>query len=103
MPDADDRHVLAAAITAGAATIVTFNRRHFPAARLSPYGIQALSPDAFLCAVYDATPERFREAVQQILARLRNPPRTWEGHVTVLRDNGLTQLAARLAATVVSD
>lgn len=103
LPDADDRHVLAAAITGGAATIVTFNRRHFPASALTPYGIQPLSPDAFLCALYDAMPERFREAVQQILARLRNPPRTWEEHVDVLRDNGLPQLAVRLAATVTSD
>ena len=41
LPDPDDRHVLAAAIRAGADIIVTFNLNEFPEKYLMPYGIEA--------------------------------------------------------------
>lgn len=50
LPDADDRHVLAAALEAQATVIVTFNLSDFPAETLAPLGVQALHPDRFLCA-----------------------------------------------------
>lgn len=46
LPDPDDRHMLAAAIHAGAELIVTQNLKHFPAG--------ALTPDALLCRLLDA-------------------------------------------------
>ena len=45
LPDEDDRHVLAAAIRAGAQHIITENLRDFPADVLKPYDIEAVSPD----------------------------------------------------------
>ncbi len=39
LPDPNDRHVLAAAIHAGAKIIVTFNLGDFPKSALAPYGI----------------------------------------------------------------
>ena len=48
LPDADDRHVAAAAIHCGATAIVTANLRHFPAAALAPYNVAAVHPDAFV-------------------------------------------------------
>jgi len=43
----DDRHVLAAAIRAGAQVIVTDNLKHFPAAALDPFGISAKGRTTF--------------------------------------------------------
>ena len=39
LPDPDDRHVLAAAIKAGAKYIVTFNLKHYPKTTLQAYGM----------------------------------------------------------------
>lgn len=46
--DEKDRHVLAAAVRAGAHAILTENVKHFPAKSLSPHGIGMLDPDQFL-------------------------------------------------------
>lgn len=48
LPDAADKHVLAAAITAQAAAIVTLNLRDFPARALTADGLRAIGPDDFL-------------------------------------------------------
>lgn len=48
LPDPDDRHVLAAAIKAGANAIVTFNLKDFPGDASSKYGIEAIHPDEFV-------------------------------------------------------
>ncbi len=58
LPDADDRHVLAAAIHAEAATIVTFNLKDFPPERLAPHGIVALHPDTLIPALIEERPRR---------------------------------------------
>jgi hypothetical protein len=47
-----DRHVLAAAVQINAATIVTFNLRHFPTSALGPHRVAARSPDVFLMGLY---------------------------------------------------
>jgi hypothetical protein len=52
-----DRHVLAAAVKAGAQTIVTFNLKHFPEGVLERLGIEAQPPDEFLIHQYHLSPE----------------------------------------------
>jgi predicted nucleic acid-binding protein len=51
--DSKDRHVLAAAVRAHADLIVTYNRRHFPAASLQTWEIEVRGPSAFLRGLYD--------------------------------------------------
>nr|WP_256968117.1 PIN domain-containing protein [Streptomyces sp. CS227] len=48
LPDEDDRHVLAAAIRAGAQVIVTNNRKDFPTDYLDTWGIERKSADEFV-------------------------------------------------------
>ena len=48
LPDANDRHVLAAAIKCNARIIVTINLKDFPTESLNPYGIEAMHPDEFI-------------------------------------------------------
>ncbi|MBM3868551.1 MAG: PIN domain-containing protein [Verrucomicrobia bacterium] len=53
---AKDRHVLGTAIVSEAGTIVTFNLRDFPVPALSPWGIQAKHPDAFVLELLRSRP-----------------------------------------------
>lgn len=76
LPDPADRHVLAAAIRSGAQVIVTWNLRDFPATILQPLGVEAKSPDVFLCEAIDIEPLTVCSIVEQQAADLRNPPRT---------------------------
>jgi hypothetical protein len=48
LPDADDRHVVAAGISAGASTIITWNTRDFPPEELQKHGMTRQTPDDFL-------------------------------------------------------
>lgn len=96
LPDADDRHVLAAAIEAQAAVIVTYNLSDFPTTALASYGITALHPDAFLCQLMDEEEESVQRGVKRHRASLRRPPKTVEEYLSTLQTNGLTRFAERL-------
>ena len=97
LPDADDRHVLAAAIASKASYLVTLNLRHFPAPTLVTYGVTPLSPDAFLIHLFDASPQMFIQAIRWHRASLQNPPRTAEQHLTALCHTGFVQTVSKLA------
>jgi len=102
LPDANDRHVLAAAIAASAAVIVTFNLSDFPAATLEVYGIEPLHPDVFLSALFDDDADLFLRAVQNHRASLRNPPKTVTEYIHTLTATGLKGLALRVEANGIS-
>ena len=55
--DEDDRHILAAAIRAGADVIVTFNLKDFPAAYLNQFGIEPQHPDEFIFHLISLNPD----------------------------------------------
>jgi predicted nucleic acid-binding protein len=96
MRDQDDRHVLAAAIESESPLIVTFNLRDFPASVLSPYGVEAIHLDSFLCDLFDENPSGFMKAVSEMLSALKNPPRPLAEQCASFRRLGLTQLTNRL-------
>ena len=96
LPDPDDRHVLAAAIHAGAEVIVTCNLADFPAEALARFNIEAQHPDDFLVYLLDEAPGVVCAAVKQQRESLRNPPKTAEELLATLENQGLTQAVTRL-------
>lgn len=68
LPDRDDEHVVATAEHAGIGTIVTENRKDFPASRL-PSGMEVVSARDFTARVVEQNSEGAREAVQAIADR----------------------------------
>lgn len=97
LPDAADAHVLAAAIAAGADTLVTFNLRDFPARRLAPHRITPRHPDGFLWELLSRDPASMAgvirgaaaavgahedETIRRALKRARLPrlAKAWKSH-----------------------
>lgn len=107
LPDADDRHVLAAAIECKAAIVVTANIADFPAETLIVSGTTAMSADDFLCDLLDTHEEAagkvIEEVVRAIKRRLTNPPLSWNQYFHVLetmQGNELTKTVQRLRAMI---
>ncbi len=96
LPDPDDRHVLAAAIQAGAEIIATFNLSDFPPDALGPHGIQAQHPDQFICALLDSAPLTVCSAAKTQRQMLKNPPKSADDYLATLTQVGLPQTVARL-------
>jgi predicted nucleic acid-binding protein len=96
LPDPNDRHVLAAAITAKANRIVTFNLKDFPTRILEPHGIQAQHPDEFICELLDDHLEAVLTAMRTVRNRLRNPPRSSKEYLERLAQQDLKSTVARL-------
>lgn len=68
LPDADDIHVLAAAVTAGADAIVTLNAADFPRHVLAAEGIDRRDPDGFLWQFWSDAPDKVAAAVETVRA-----------------------------------
>jgi predicted nucleic acid-binding protein len=98
LPDPDDRHVLAAAIHEHAQAIVTNNTRDFPTAKLAPWGIEAISADAFVYDLIDQHPNIVWGCIQQIADAWRNPPGTPADILDRLHGNGLVRAVAAIRA-----
>ena len=69
LPDANDNHVLAIAIAAGADAIVTWNAADFPRGTLASEGIQRRDPDGFLWEMWSHDPARAAAALEGVRAR----------------------------------
>ncbi len=94
LPDANDRHVLAAAIRASAQHIVTANLRDFPSEALTPYGVEAIAPDTFLAATYELYPREATAALRRMRQTYSRPAMTPNEFVLDLMRVGLPRLAA---------
>ena len=96
LPDPNDRHVLAAAVHAGARIIVTFNLDDFPKSALAPYGIEAMTPDDFVDDLIESDPKIVLEALDLHRVNLRNPPKTIDEFMESLQQHQLPKTVAFL-------
>lgn len=96
LPDVNDRHVLAAAIVAGADVIVTYNLKDFPATIFEQYGIEAQHPDEFITHMIDLAPPVVCEAAKRQRMSLKNPPQSVEDLLSAYERQSLAQTVAEL-------
>jgi len=96
LPDADDRHVLAAAIRARADVIVTTNLRDFPPDVLARYGVEAQHPDEFVHYLIDLSPGPVCRAVKAHRASLKNPPKSVGEYLDTLSRQSLPETVSAL-------
>jgi predicted nucleic acid-binding protein len=97
LPDPNDRRVLAAAITAQANVIVTFNVGDFPADVLQVRGIHAKHPDDFILDVDSLNPLSLVKAASDDLRHYANPPLTLDAYLDDLRRAGVPKTADHLS------
>ena len=76
MPDQNDRHVLAAAISGNADVIVTFNLKHFPLSYLKSFGLEAQHPDSFILSLINYNKQASISAFKNLVKSLKNPPKS---------------------------
>lgn len=93
-----DRHVLAAALIAKADAIVTDNLKHFPAASLEQFRVEAISADQFLTYLYDSFPDSMSEVIQNQLSGIRKHPMSANDLLNLL-EKVVPNLVSRLRAS----
>ena len=98
LPDPADRHVLAAAIKAGAQFIVTPNLKHFPCAALRQWDVEAKSPDDFVLDQVGIDGRTIAACVQPIADSQTRPPQDTEDVLSQLERDGLVESVVALRA-----
>ncbi|MTV27920.1 PIN domain-containing protein [Nitriliruptoraceae bacterium ZYF776] len=91
--DPKDRHVLAAAVRANAAAIITFNISDFPTGALEPFAVQAMPPDKFLLNQLELAPGAVVAVLQRQAARYRRPPRDTPSLLSALERSGVPEFS----------
>jgi predicted nucleic acid-binding protein len=100
LPDSDDRHVLATALTAGASLLVTANLDDFPAERL-PEGLRAVSPDEFVLGLANDDLDVVVDVIDAQASALAEPPMTTNRLLDGLEQVGLVE-SVRLIRRAIS-
>ena len=103
LPDANDLHVVAVAVTAHAKSIVTYNIRHFPDRLLGPIGLRAETPDEFCARLFHEARTEVIEGARLHRASLRRPsykPGSYLDHLASLELERTADLLRTCQATL---
>lgn len=96
LPDPNDKHVLAAAIWAGASCIVTYNLADFPESVLAPYGIKAITPDDFVVRLINFSQQSVLTAARKHRRSLSRPSKSTVEYLATLEQQRLEKTVAFL-------
>ena len=96
LPDPDDRHVVAAAIAAGASIILPWNLKDFPAEALKKYRLRRHTPDAFLSGLYYKVPDLVVGSLANARRNLNKSRVSASDFIEIINHQKLTQLATRI-------
>lgn len=96
LPDANDRHVLAAAIRGNADAIVSFNTKDFPATALDKFDIELQTPDQFVLNQLMLHPPWALSAIKKMRQRWERPEMSATDIVDLFEKRQLAQTAAHL-------
>ena len=102
LPDADDRHVLAAAIHCEAQYLVTANLRDFPPTALAPFRLVVEHPDDFLLRLLNDNTKSAIAAFHTLCRARKNPAQSPREVTEILKHQGLTATADALNALIDS-
>lgn len=100
LPDAKDRHVLAAAIKTNANVIVTNNLKDFPKDYLANFGLTAKTADDFITDTIDLNNALAVEAFRALVLNRTNPNLDEFEILDRFRKNGLNDAANYLHALI---
>lgn len=101
MPDADDRHVVAAALASGASTLCTENVKDFPAPVMQRTGIDLKRPDVVLDSLMRDHPVQMKQ-VHDTAVRMKRGSDN-EKTLDQLRKAGGKRSAERMAAILAGN
>jgi predicted nucleic acid-binding protein len=91
--DEKDRHVLAAAVRADAAAIITFNTRDFPDESIDPYQVDVIDPDTFLLDQLDLSPRIVLHELEAQSSANRREPKSVASLLDALARAGVPRFA----------
>ncbi len=98
LPDPDDDHVLAAAITGKAAVLLTLNRRDFPDRVLAAQHILGRDPDGFLTEFANDNSAALARVVAKVVNRAESASGRSQPVRPLLKRAGLPRLGKLFAA-----
>lgn len=102
LPDANDEHVLAAAVQTQAQAVVTENIVDFPEAVLAPLHIEARTADEFLADTIALDEGKAVAAVRIMRQRLKRPEMSADLYLRSLETHGLFITASLLSTHIES-
>jgi PIN domain len=97
LPDPNDRHVVAAAIAAGASGILTWNLRDFPTMELRRHGLVRRNPDDLFTDLYDGAPDLTVASLASARRNLTKTRFSASDFIDVMKNQKLARLATKAA------